>query len=98
MQSYNYLEFIKSILCLHRVFFIFRFDISFFTMSKSQTTFQMSWKIEFPWVEQDKKPFYATCKICKGKSFSFKSMGRSALKSHARSKKHKDLRPAHRFH
>ncbi|XP_043468991.1 uncharacterized protein LOC122503272 [Leptopilina heterotoma] len=59
-------------------------------MSRSQTVFQATWKVEFPWVEQDKRPFYALCTMC-NKSFTFESMGRSALTSHTKSKKHKDL-------
>lgn len=60
-------------------------------MPVGQTSFQNAWKLEFPWVEKDKKSFFARCTLCKNKSFTFETMGRTALKSHAKSVKHKQL-------
>lgn len=52
--------------------------------------FQASWKQHFPWVEEGKLKWTAHCTWCNS-SFSYDGMGRSALTSHAKGKKHQAM-------
>ena len=62
-------------------------------MPHGGTRFQQSWKHDQlfkDWVEEVSKDKYAAyCRLCKN-TLDVRSMGRTALKSHAKGKKHKE--------
>ena len=60
-------------------------------MAKCNCTFNDDWLIEFEWVEKDASARAAYCKLCHH-TFYISNMGRSALTSHSKEKKHKDTK------
>ena len=58
-------------------------------MAKRNCTFNDDWLIEFEWVEKGSSARTAYCKLCHH-TFDISNMGRSALTSHSKGKKHKD--------
>lgn len=54
-----------------------------------QTKFQHSWASSFSWVKPSDDCYNAKCTLCKS-TFSIQSMGRQALVSHERCKKHQE--------
>lgn len=55
-----------------------------------KVTFQEVWRTDFSWVKEGPQKGLAACILCKKDNISYGSMGRSALVSHAKSKKHKE--------
>ena len=58
-------------------------------VAKRNCTFNDDWLIEFEWVEKGSSARTANCKLCHH-TFDISNMGRSALTSHSKGKKHKD--------
>ena len=58
-------------------------------MAKDSCTFNDAWVIEFEWVEKGTSARTAYCKLCHH-TFEISNMGRSALTSHSKRKKHKN--------